>query len=176
MEAAERRLRVQQEFLKHASFIRGFLVGLLADLDAAEDVLQEVFLAATEKAADFQIGSNFLAWVQAIARFKALEHYRSRAMGPKSFAPEVVEVLASSAPTDEEDFSERQAALRRCLQALAHKARMVLEFRYGGGLGSREIARRIGWRPAAVDVALSKARRFLRECVRRRLGLARIAP
>lgn len=166
----------QREFLRHVSLIRGFLVGLLADLDAADDVLQEVFVTVSEKAAEFEPGSDFLAWVRTIARLKVFEHWRAGTRAPRPFAPEVIEALVESAPADEQDFSELIEALRQCLGVLARVARRILELRYTGRLGSREIAARIGWRPAAVDVALSKARRALRDCVRRKLGLARGEP
>ena len=44
----------------------------------AEDVLQEVFLTLTQKAAEFQPGTDFVAWARAIARIKVLQRYRSR--------------------------------------------------------------------------------------------------
>ena len=166
-------MHVQQEFLRRVSAIRGFLVGLLADLDTADDVLQEVFLTVTEKAVEFEPGSDFMAWVRAIARLKVLEHWKASSRAPRPFATEVVEALVASAPGTEQDFSERRGALRDCLARLARTARRILELRYTDRLSSREIAERLAWKPQAVDVALSKARRFLRDCVRRTLGLAR---
>ena len=67
---------VQRLFLRNAGLLRGFILGLLPDHHLAEDVFQDVFLTAAAKADDFRDGSNFLAWVRAIARLKVLEHCR----------------------------------------------------------------------------------------------------
>jgi DNA-directed RNA polymerase specialized sigma24 family protein len=46
----------------------------------------------------------------------------------------------------------------------------VIELRYLEGLTPPLIAERIDWQVAAVNVALSRARRLLRECASRRLA------
>ncbi|MEJ7591926.1 MAG: sigma factor [Planctomycetaceae bacterium] len=62
MEQEDTHLReVQKLFLLHCNRLRGFILGLLPDRAAAEDVLQEVFLIVTAKAAKFQAGADFLA-------------------------------------------------------------------------------------------------------------------
>jgi len=165
---------VQRLFLKHVSVVRGFIVGLVFDLDAADDVLQEAFLTVTAKAATFVPGTDFLAWVHQIARLKALEYWRKRRRSERPFAPEVFEALAAAAFFKSEEaaeHAERRSALRECLKKLGAKARRILELRYTDRMSPREIARTVSWKRSAVDVALSKARRFLRECAGARVRL-----
>jgi RNA polymerase sigma-70 factor (ECF subfamily) len=163
---------VQQLFLRYANVVRGFIVGLVVDLNVAEDILQEVFLTVTDKAADYELGTNFLAWAQTIAHLKVLEHRREKRRSPQPFSPEVFDALASSAPSDPTEHADRRKALRECVAKLGKAARRILELRYSDRMSSREISQTMSWKATAVDVALSKARRFLRDCTRTRLGTA----
>jgi len=69
-------LRVQQLFVRHQGQLRAFVLAIWPDFGRADDVLQEVFLTVTTKAADFQEGSNFLAWSRAITQRKLHEARR----------------------------------------------------------------------------------------------------
>lgn len=164
---------VQKLFLRHTSVLRGFILGLLPDHNRAEDVFQELFLTITRKAADFQPGSNFLAWARSIARLKVLEQCRSSQSGPRLLAPEALEALIGTAEEiPEDDWSQRREALARCMEQLAPRAREILELRYSDAfLPPPEIAARLSWSVNAVHVALSRARKFLQECTRRRLAV-----
>ncbi len=161
---------VQRLFLRHTSLLRGFIIGLLGDLEAGDDVLHEAFLTATAKADEFEPGSDFLAWARAIARFKVLEHLRGRARGPQHLSPDVVELLAADAPAAEAAVPERRSALADCLDQVVGRSRELLELRYVEGLAPRVIARRMEWSVGAVNVGLSRARQFLRECAQRKLA------
>ncbi|HYE97710.1 MAG TPA: sigma-70 family RNA polymerase sigma factor [Planctomycetota bacterium] len=162
---------VQRLFLRHAGPIKGFILGLVPDVNAAEDVFQEVFLTATAKAAEFREGSDFAAWARSIARFKALELYRSgRRTSPLDLSVLVQLAEAAPPPPSEEDWSRHRAALDDCLQAVAPKSRQLVDLRYGQGMLPPEIARRIAWTVSAVHVALSRVRKTLRECAERRLA------
>jgi RNA polymerase sigma-70 factor (ECF subfamily) len=170
MSVPPREAEVQKLFLRHSSLLRGFIVGLLGELDGADDLLHEVFLVASRRAGDFEPGSDFPAWARAIARRKVLEHLRQRRNGPARLSTRVVESLADSAPEVDETFDARRTALARCLEEVRGRARQLIALRYGEGLSPEGIARRVSWKVAAVNVALSRARRFLRECAGRRLA------
>jgi RNA polymerase sigma-70 factor (ECF subfamily) len=162
---------VQRLFLRHAGLLRGFIIGLLPDHNRAEDVFQEVFLTVTRKAHEFRSGSNFLAWVRSIARLKVLEQCRSAQGGPHLLAPEALDAVIAVADEGDDHWSERREALARCLDQLAPRAREILELRYSEEfLPPPEIAARLSWSVNAVHVALSRARKFLQECTRRRLA------
>jgi len=162
---------VQLLFVRNASAVRGFVLGLLPDLNKAEDVLQEVFLTVTLKAEDFRPGSDFLAWARTVARVKVLQHFDRDHRAPRPLAPDVISALEAAAPDLDETRGTRQAALRACLGQVAPKAREIMGLRYDRGLAPAEIARRVSWSSVdAVHVALARVRKFLRECAQRRLG------
>jgi RNA polymerase sigma-70 factor (ECF subfamily) len=163
---------VQRLFLRHAGVLRGFILGLLPDHNRAEDVFQEVFLTVSRKAGEFTPGSNFLAWARSVARLKVLEACRASRSGPHPLDPDTLEALAGSAEELDDSWGARREALARCLGQLAPRAREILEMRYSDEfLPPPEIASRLSWTVGAVHVALSRARKFLQECTRRRMAI-----
>lgn len=161
---------VQSLFIRHTAALRGYVLALVPDLDRAEDIVQEVFLVVTDKAADFEPGSDFLAWVTTIARFKVLESFRSAGRQAGSLSPAVVEALAACAPTDGDAEPAAVSALTGCLDELAPRARQVIDLRYRDNLKPAAIAKKIDWTAPAVSTALSRARASLRKCVEARLS------
>jgi len=162
-------VEVQKLFIKNYIPLRGFVLGLVHDQNVADDLMQEAFLAITERATDYRPGTNFAAWGRAVARVRVFEHLREKRRLPAGWDPGVLDLLAESAPPPKSSEA-RTAALRECLGKLAPRARQVLDLRYVRGLLPAAIAAQVSWRPGAVNVALSRARGFLRECVRRALG------
>jgi len=162
---------VQRLFLRHGGVLRGFILGVMSDRERAEDVFQETFLTLTRKAEEFEPGTNFLAWARSVARLKVLEACRAMRSGAAFLGHEAMEALAEAAPEVEDEWEGRREALAKCLAQLAPRAREVIELRYSDEhLAPPAIAGRIRWTINAVNVALSRARKFLQECTRRRLA------
>ncbi len=148
---------VEQLFVKHVSAIRGFIEAFLPDFNRAEDVLQECFLTVAGKADAFREGTDFLAWVLAIAKFKVLESTRQPWAKMSSLSPEVIEALSADAPRDD-SAEQARALLQECMDELSPRAKEVIDLRYGETCKPAEIARRLQWTPESVYVALSRAR------------------
>lgn len=169
-DSAEPTLLVQRLFVKHMVPLRGFLLGLTGDFDRVDDLVQETFLRALEKAEDFAEGGNFRAWIFAIGRFTALSCYRDLSRERWVFDPDLIELLADEAP----DFSRnevRSRHLQPCMEKLAPQARRAMELQYRDGHPPREIATLMGWTANAVKVALSRARAAVRHCIERRVAM-----
>ncbi len=161
-------LAVQQLFVRHQGQLRAFVLALRPDFAQADDVLQEVFLTVTQKAAEFQPETSFLAWARAIARFKLLEASRMRGSAVDA---EVLSSLAAACPEDW-GSDERLAALSRCMQSLAPHAQELVRLRYQREHSPPEIAQLLSRTVNSVAVALVKARVALRECIERQLNRA----
>jgi RNA polymerase sigma-70 factor (ECF subfamily) len=156
--------QVLQLFVRHQPRIKGFIVSLLGDFAAAEDVLQETFLVMQRKADEFEPNSNFIAWAFQIARFQVMKAQRQHQRAASRFSDEVLDALAASAP--EEPFDEsRLTALPGCLEKLAPQARRIVDLFYEHEHRPQGIAQILSWSPTAVSVTLSRARRFLRDCI-----------
>src|SRR5690349_1550966 len=125
--------RVQALFVQHQPVIRGMILALLPDFDAVDDIVQETFLAATKTAGDFELGTNFTAWVCTIARYKVLESLRKQRRNFETLSEEVIEAVCSVGPPNSQptDFlSGRIEVLNECIQHLSAHARQALELRY----------------------------------------------
>jgi len=168
-EPTEAQRLVQRDFLTHASLIHGFIYSLYPCAEA-EDLVHEVFLVATAKAESFRQGTDFLAWVRAIARYKVLEKLRAVRRAPSMLSQEAVEGLADRSDALFTEWEERSKALRKCLPRLSPRARQMVELKYGEGRTLKQIAADIGWSVKAVKVGLGRARKVLRDCVALQLG------
>lgn len=156
-------LLVQRLFVQEISSLRGMLWALVPDPYRLDDIVQETFLTVTRKAADFEEGTNFRAWLFAIARYKVLHSLRQGAL-EQALAPEVIETLLADAPEPDE-FDERLLHLRDCVQKLPPQARNMLRLRYENALSIADVADRLGRRVNSIKVMLSRVRSTLRKCV-----------
>jgi RNA polymerase sigma-70 factor (ECF subfamily) len=159
---------VQTEFIKHGDAVRGYLLALCPDENVADDLLHSVFLAVTQKAGDFERGTNFAAWARAIAKIEVLRLANRRARAPRLLSPDVIEMLSATAPQFQVE-SDRLLAMRTCLDNLTPRAKESITLRYLENLAPGAIAERMKLGVNSVNVMLSRARIALRECIERRL-------
>lgn len=167
----EHTLRVQQHFVRRQQAVLGYVSSLEPRLSDAQEIVQEVFLTVSRKAATWTEGTNFLAWACTIARYHTLDYQRKRSRGAAQLDDDVVDLVYADVPDDAEAFERESAALRNCLKQLAPRARELVRLRYHGGSTPEQIATRIGWTSASVRVALVRARAALRECMNGKLSL-----
>jgi RNA polymerase sigma-70 factor (ECF subfamily) len=167
--ADDQRAKVQALFIQHHLALRAFLVTLVADFSLVDDIVQESFLTVTRKADSFTLGTNFKAWLWTIGRLKMHELLRARKR-QGVLAEDVLDMLCGHDDAIDWDAIDRRIDLiGTCVEQLAPKARLAVELRYQRALKPPEIARVMGWTVNAVNVALSRARRAIRECVEVRL-------
>ena len=119
-------------FVQFSPEVRGFILALLPDMGRADDVFQETFLTASKKAADFKPGTNFLAWVCTLARYKVMESGRNRQRSPQPLSDEVLEALCAVTPEPEKEDREL-LALNDCLETLPQHTKRAMELRYEQG-------------------------------------------
>jgi RNA polymerase sigma-70 factor (ECF subfamily) len=140
------------------------------DVHAADDIFQQVVLAALESRAQFRGSDHVLAWALRAARHRAVDFARSRRL--RSLPDHVLDLLESHwTDTDPSGgaVSDRGEALHHCLGRLTESARELLQLRYAEGLTAVEVAVRLSRTADAVYQALSRIHRALRECVEREL-------
>jgi RNA polymerase sigma-70 factor (ECF subfamily) len=163
-------LRVQQLFVRHQQAVLGYVLSIEPNFADAEDIVQEAFLAVSRKARTWSAGTDFFAWVCAVARYEALHFQRTRARRTARLDEDVIELLHAAEPVDESQWQHRVDALRRCLDRLAPRARELVWRRYHGAQMPEQIATGVGWTVNAVRVALTRARGVLRECMEKQLS------
>ena len=159
---------VPRLFIQNMVLVRGFVIALMPDFSRVDDVVQETFLTVTAKANDFETGTNFRSGAFSIARFKVLE----AAWGPGAkeviLNTKVIEALSASV-MEEPDSAMELRVLGECKDGPTRQAMRVIDLRYEQSHRQCEIAEIMGWTVNAVNVALARARKALRECVDQKL-------
>lgn len=157
-------LDLQRAFLVLTPELKGWFSASVADHALVDDLVQETFLVVVRKQHTFEPGTNFRAWVFAIARFKLLNASRKSANREVCLSDTVLElILSEDAP--ESSWDARLEFLQHCLKKLSPRARQVIELRYYSDMSPREISGAIDWTIGAVNVALTRARQVLAKCV-----------
>ncbi|MBI3885414.1 MAG: sigma-70 family RNA polymerase sigma factor [Opitutae bacterium] len=136
----------------------------------ARDVCQEVWLTVWRELPNFRGDAQFTTWLHPIATRRSLDHLRKRRRWFDRFLPIAVgdDAVESApepaAPDDTRGASERTdrlAQLRRVLDSLPPKLRVVLALREVEGLSYDEIARATSIPTGTVMSRLYHARRLL---------------
>lgn len=148
---------------------RGELLGYLRALvpgDLVDDVFQETFLVVMRRVADFDRNRDFPAWVRGIARHVALQvrERHGRLVAP---LPDDVLELIEQAHAQASDERDDLVHLRACLEHVGGSQREMLRQRYQQGQSLERLAQETGRTPGAVQVALSRLRAVLLECIER---------
>ncbi|CAN5179639.1 hypothetical protein BH10PLA2_BH10PLA2_23100 [soil metagenome] len=159
---------VVQVLLRCRLRVASVAAAVARDVHAADDIFQQVVLAALEDREQFKDSDHLLAWAVRAARHRAIDISRRRKM--VSLPVEVLDLLeAEWAGTSTASWSERMESLHRCVSRLGSKARELLQLRYADGLTVLAIAKQAHRTPDAIYQALSRIHRALRECVGREL-------
>lgn len=160
----------QAERFRLIAYIRA----LVGDPDLTEEIFQEVSVVVLQKIDAFDPTRDLQAWCRGIARNLVLrERERSRRL--RIFDNEQIVDLVDAAFEEkaEDSLDTHRSLLKRCMGHLASGSREILDLRYRGGLSLREIATRLERSEGAVQVALSRVRKWLADCVQKRgLGVA----
>lgn len=169
-------LHVQQLFVRHQQAVLAYVLSIEPNFADAEEIVQEVFLVVSRKAQTWSAGTDFFAWICAVARYETLHFQRTRARRTARLDEDVIELLYAAEPVDESAWQHRVDALRRCLGRLAPRAKELVWRRYHGAQMPEQIATGIGWTVNSVRVALTRARGVLRECVEKQLNASSEPP
>jgi RNA polymerase sigma-70 factor, ECF subfamily len=133
--------------------------------DLAEDLVQDIFLAAWENLRDFRGQAPLEAWLLGIARHKVEDHYRSRLRKLVSIEEEAVEAPQMAVLPEWDrmlDGEKLRRRTHRVLAALPEQYRLALLWRYWEKCPAQEMAARIGKSEKAVERLLARARSHFR--------------
>jgi RNA polymerase sigma-70 factor (ECF subfamily) len=130
----------------------------------AQDVTQDVFLAAWRHAGRFRGDASLSTWLLRITVNVCRSRRRRAVLGLRWLRLQKVQPQETSAAADAPAIDDDTAALvRRAVDRLRAGEREVVVMYYLEQLPSRQIAEALSISPAAVDVRLHRARTKLRE-------------
>jgi len=116
-----------------------YLYSRTRNVPDAEDITSQTFLSAFESFDRFRQDGHFASWLFAIARNKAMDHFRQR-KNTSSIINEIEEIAVENDPLYQVIQSEETAVLSKLIQVLPEKDRELLRLRYLAAMSFPEIA------------------------------------
>jgi len=139
--------------------LRSFIRARVADEDAVEDILQDVFVRIHAKVGTLQDLGKLESWLYQITRNVIIDYYRSRR--PTEQLPET---LGSSEDVYEEDLVTRLAPdVREMVEALPEPYREALVLTSYEGLSQKELAKRLGLSYSGAKSRVQRARERVKD-------------
>jgi RNA polymerase sigma-70 factor (ECF subfamily) len=160
------RLAMQVLFARHHVRVYRFVLRLVGDPSAAEDLISEVFLDVWRQASRFEGRSAVSTWLLAIARFKALSALRRR--GDEELDEEKAAAIPDTADDPEAAVTKKDtsAILRQCMTQLSQEHREVLDLVYYHEKSVEEVAEIVGIPENTVKTRMFYARKRLGEMLK----------
>jgi RNA polymerase sigma-70 factor (ECF subfamily) len=157
---------------RHSRRVYRTLLGIVGNVEEAQDMMQDTFLKAFQHIAGFQRRSKFSTWLVSIATNSGLQCLRERRRlesldddGPdpdEEFRPRQVRAWADD-PEQLYSATERRGLVEKGLMRLPAKYRVVLVLRDLEQLSTDEAAAALGLGIVALKARLFRARLMLRE-------------
>lgn len=139
---------------------------------AADDIAQEVFVAAYQNLDRFDDQGSLKSWLIGIAKNKARLHLRSetrRRNHESSLLHQQVQRWKAE-ELEKELFSDtdEQGSLVMCIEKLAPESKRLIEMHYFDGKSLESIARQSNRTSGSLRMMLLRIRKGLAECIRSR--------
>ena len=142
---------------EHSPWLLARLTRRLGSQEAAEDILQEAFMAAYQQLAKLRSPERFGAWLCSIADNKARMWQRHRLTQLN-----LLDQLDLAAPPEQEK-QEIRALVRKVVGRLSASHRDVIVHHYLKGYSYQQTANLLHLRPGVVKSRLQKARKRLQK-------------
>ena len=146
---------------------------ILSDRDLADEVAQEVFVAAYQSLDQFQQQSEFSTWLLGIARNKSLSALRkqiTRRQHEQNMAQQLLTRARLEYGENTSHNSEAIDSLRDCLDELQPEHQQLLQRHYRDNETAQAIADDIGRSGSGVRMMFLRLRQALHECLQRKAG------
>lgn len=168
---------------RHADIVYGSVMRLLHDREAAEEIVQDVYVAVWRHAGQYAPSTgSLLGWLLGIARNKAIDRARAAARRPRLVVlddpdddPEAAleRAMATGRPVggiDRGDPGPEEAAarawalavVRTAMSAMPAPEAQAIRLAYDEGLTQVEIAERLGWPLGTVKTRTKRGLATLR--------------
>ena len=138
---------VAELYDRHSRLLFSLILRILRDRQEAEEVLQEVFLAAWTRAETYNVALGSPAgWLVGIARNRGIDRLRAKGVRDRVIDPSQPSASQPSTVADSPESwaerSEQQRVVVRALDALPAEQRELIEHAYFLGLTHSELAAR----------------------------------
>jgi len=149
-------------YARHGAGVLGFLVSRLSDRQLAEEVLQDVMLAAWDHAASFREESKVRTWLLAIARNRAINTQRKRRVQQVELSESFQLSSDETGPLEKVVKRSEQDMVRDAMRQLPDPYREVLTLVFYHQLTGPEAAEVMQVSEGTIKSRLHRAKEMLR--------------
>ena len=154
----------------------------VSNTELAKDLVQDTFLAASEKISSFKAESSPKTWLFSILNHKIIDIYRKKANQPVNMDNNTFSVFFDNNGTwitgkkpkewhEEEghllDDTEFVAVLKKCLDTLPENWSTTVKLKYLMNKNGEEICQELGIAPTNYWQIIHRAKLQLRDCIER---------
>jgi RNA polymerase sigma factor (sigma-70 family) len=151
-------------FERHHVRLFNYLWRLSGDREAAEDLVQEVFVRMLKYRGSFKARGEFLAWMFALARNASADHFEHSKRRQTTTDEELAEHPSEAPlPIERLESAESVERLRAALLKLPTDKREILLLSRDGGLSCEQIGGLLGCSAGTVRVRVHRALRSLQQ-------------
>ena len=148
-----------------------FIEVIVHDEHLAEDVFQEISVAALQKRSQINDAAHLKHWLLQAARFYGVAALRKTSRQRVIFNDQLLDrIEAAWTQHDAGVISDQSAALKTCLERLSPYARRIIELRYGQGITGQDLAHALGRKVDTIYKALTRTHQTLADCIRAALA------
>ena len=133
------------------------------DLDLAEQVVQDTFVAAYKSFHTFHHKSTYFTWLTKIALNKLTDYYRGQVNKNSRLSLDIPAPLMS--PEEKMALDELKSQVNACLNLLPPEYRQLLQLRYYEDLSLTQIAVRLHLTLRSLEGKLYRAKKHLAQII-----------
>jgi RNA polymerase sigma-70 factor (ECF subfamily) len=170
VEAGEIRERLSRLWMQAEPAVNAYVFAAVQRFQDAEDVVQQVALAAARRFDEYDGTRPFVAWVLWLAKSKIIDFYRKQGRHRIVFSETLLDQTAARLVERQTADHAGAAALEKCLDKLPPKSRRLLDLRYVEDASMEAIAQSIESTAGSVRVMLFRIRNLLADCVKAELA------
>ena len=168
-------------FAAHGAALRRYAQRIVRSREAAEDLVQDVFLRLWRARHRLEFGTGARAYLYLATRTRALNHLRRERNEEQrrrmSALDGIMTIEPALAPESDPPATAEHIvrAIERALETMPPRQRQVAALRLRHQLRTREIAARLGISARTVEVHIARATKTLRELLPALLADASLA-
>lgn len=159
-------LAFEQIVRQHQGMVFGLAFHFLRDRSLAEELAQEVFLNLYQNLRSIKSPEHLTFWLRKVTSHRCIDQVRRQKVRPQVSLEDVPEPMAKTAEND----LLLSEMLRRVVETLPEKARLVVILRYQEDLDPSEIAKVLDMPINTVKSHLRRSLSMLRDKLSRTLG------
>lgn len=169
-QAGEIRERLSRLWMQAEPAVNAYVFAAVHRFQDAEDVVQQVALAAARRFEEYDNSRPFVGWALWLAKSKIVDHYRAQGRCKVVFSETLLDQMAARLVERQAADHAGAAALEKCLDKLPPKSRRLLDLRYVDDAPMERIAQAIDSTAGSVRVMLFRIRDLLAQCIKAELA------